>query len=98
MRKKKNKRLKPEEKANYNEMNMNQRQATSYLVRLILELVIGMLVAFLSIFICFNFIYHIGSSGRTGGKVNFTSCDAPYYQSCDVIFTNESTDYEIFLQ
>ncbi len=92
MRRKKKRRLRPEEKANYSEMNMNQRQSTSFFVRTILGIVIGMLIAFVSIFICFHFIYHVGSSGRTGGKSNFENY-APYYQSA-IISTSAPENFD----
>jgi len=93
-RKKKIKRTREDEKANYDEMNMNQHQATNYIVRMILGIVIGMLIAFVSLFISFHFIYHVGSSGRTGGKVGFDRFDAPYVIYAD--YNASSTGISIY--
>ena len=90
-RKKKNKPPRDEDKANFNEMNINQHQATSYIVRMILGIVIGMLIAFVSLFISFHFIYHVGSSGRTGGKVNLDKLDTPYVVCAEYSATNTNT-------
>lgn len=90
-KKKKNKALKDEDKANFSELNINQHQATNYVVRMILGIVIGMLIAFVSIFVSFHFIYHIGSSGRTGGKVSLTDFNTQYEISAEYQATSSNS-------
>ena len=82
---------KPEEKANYSELNVNQREATSFVTRSILGLVMALLITFVSLFVIFNFVYPASSNNNNSSHA--LSSSTTYYKNGSSFYTRTSTTY-----
>ena len=80
---------KPEEKANYSELNINQKQATNYVTKSILIIVVALLFTFVSLFILFNFLYP--TNNNTTNNTHALSSSTTYYKNGSSFYTLSSS-------
>ena len=82
---------KPEEKANFSELNINQREATRFVTRSILGLVMVLLFTFVSLFVIFNFVYPASSNNTDNSHA--LSSSTTYYKNGSSFYTRTSATY-----